>query len=429
MSKIKCCIIAFVLFAGIIQSVSAQTPSILLLTSDSSYRQSSALVQVNGSGMLGSNSLDNHFFKKSILGGHLEADHLNKLYDEMNTLNRAGFNVNGGLDLYNFLDTIFKRPDWGLRAGFSTNYHAFLRFNRDLYKTIYMGNKSFADQTVELGPLAAGYQSWQKFGVGIFNKKTWSSLSLSLVAGQQYQSLIVNDAALYTSATGDSLSLSYQGDYLRSDSLRKGFANGSGLGLALDFDFNLPMQDQKGVISISIRDIGFIAWNKQSQRFNFDSLTTWTGVEVNNLFQLDTDTLDLPNLKDTLNFTRKNERFAATLPASVHMRYSRFFATKHLYEAGISIWPNRAAVPMVYAGASHFISDHFLISERISYGGYGKFGVGVEAQWMPYGSWLIRVGTNNAEGFISKNTYSTSAYFTLGKFFGRVKEDEPKALD
>lgn len=402
----------------------AQTPSILLFSSDSSYRQSSSMIQLHGNGLIGSNALDNNFFKKSILGGHLDEAHLEDIYGEMKTRNRAGFLANGGINFYNFTDTVLNKPHWGLRAGISTNYHANVSFHQNLFKTIYLGNKSFAGQTATLGPLNANYQAWQKFSVGVFNKKTWSALSLSLVAGQQYQSLDVNHAALFTSQTGDSLSLSYSGQYLRSDSLKKSFANGSGLGLAIDFEINLPLQDNKSIISISVQDVGFIAWNKRSQQFNFDSLTTWTGLEVGNLFNLTTDTLDFPNLKDSLHHERKNTSFVAPLPASVHLRYGRYFAEKHLYEIGISIWSNRTALPMVYAGASQFLTKQFMLSERISYGGYGRLGIGIEAQWMPYNTWLIRAGTNHIEGFISKNTYSTSAYFTLAKFFGRVEENE-----
>lgn len=409
--------------------VAAQTPTLLLFTPDSSYRQSSSMIQLRGAGLLGANSLDNQFFNKSFFGGHLEDQHLNKLNDKMKSQNRAGMFANAGIDFYNFRDTLFRKRQWGIRAGASTNYHANMSYSKELFQTIYRGNKSFVGDTAQLGPLAANFQAWQKFSVGIFNKQNWSSVSLSLVAGQQYHSLIVSQADLYTSSLGDSLSLSYTGDYLRSDSTRNGFANGSGLGLALDFDFNLPLQDHKGVISISVQDIGFVAWNKRSQRFSFDSLTTWTGIEANNIFKLNTDTLDLPNLKDTLNYSRRNTAFTAPLPASIHLRYSRFFSEKNFYEAGITIWPNRAAVPLIYAGMSHFIGANFLLSERISYGGYGKFGVGIEAQWMPKGTWFLRAGTNHIEGFVSKNTYSTSAYFGISKFFGRVDNNDELRIE
>jgi len=426
MSKLTLISLFLILTIGYSNSIWAQTPTILLLSADSSYRQSSSMIQVNANGLVGSNSLNIGFLKKSFFGGHLEDTHLDKLYQNMKSQNRAGFLANGGIELYNFSDTLFGKPNWGMRAGFSTNYNGFLSFNRDLFKTIYRGNKSFADETTQLGPIIGGYQAWQKFGAGIFHKKNWSSATLSLVAGQQYQSLIASSASLYTSLNGDSLSLAYAGDYMRSDSSKKGFANGSGLGLAIDLNYNLPLADNKGVISIAVYDLGFIAWNKASQRFRYDSLTSWTGIQADNLFDLGTDSLGLPKLRDTLNFEKQNKAMTTALPISMHMRYSRFINKSNLYEFGISIWPNRAAVPFLYAGASQFIGERFMLSERISYGGYGKFGIGVEAQWMPLSSWLLRLGSNNIEGLITKEAYAMSGYFSIGKFFGRQNDSELK---
>lgn len=414
----------FILLLCMSNSVLAQTQTILLHTKDSSYQKSSSMIILSGNGLWGSNALDNNFMQKSIYGGLLETSHLEKIIDKMKSQNRAGFLANSSIQLYNFSDTLLKKPEWGLRAEFSSNYHGFLSFNRDLFKTIYKGNKTFEGQTVQLGPVIGGYQSWQKFGVGLFNKSNWSSITVSLVAGQQYQSLISNSAKLFTSKGGDSLSLVYAGEYLRSDTLKKGFANGSGLGVALDFNYNLPLAENNGIISISLRDIGFIAWNKNSQQFRYDSTSYWTGIDVSQVFQFGTDSLNSINLKDSLHFEKKTKNFATALPASAHVRYSNNINERNLYEAGILIWPNRAAVPLIYAGASQFLRPDLLLSERMSFGGYGKLGVGVEMQWMPKSSWFVQIGTNNIEGFISKNTSALSGYFSLAKFFGRVSDDK-----
>jgi hypothetical protein len=395
----------------------AQTPSILLLSADSSYKLADGFVQLHGMGLVGANSLDNLFLKKSVLGGRLEDGHLDDLSSRMKDQNRAGFDIVSGLDFLNFRDTMFNHAQWGLRVGLSTNYHGALSFNRDLYNLVYRGNARFAGDTAHLAPLAAQYQAYQKFSVGIFNKHTLSSVTASLVAGQSYQSLIVTEGDLYTSPNGDSLALTYSGDYLQSDTAKSGWANGSGIGIAFDFDFNLPLQDGKGVISIAVRDVGFIVWNQLGKHYTFDSLTTWQGINVNDVFQLTTDTLDFPHLRDSLHYHVSRSGFVAPLPASVHLRFSRFFSSRSFYEAGISIWPNRAAVPFIYGGLNHFLSDHLLVSERVSFGGYSRWGIGAEIQWMPRGSWLIRAGSNHLEGFISDRAHGRDVYFTLAKTF------------
>ncbi len=81
------------------------------------------------------------------------------------------------------------------------------------------------------------------------------------------------------------------------------------------------------------------------------------------------------------------------------------------------MWPNSSAVPLVYGGFSHFIGSHFMVSERMSFGGYSRFGVGAEAQWMPCSAWLVRLGTNHIGGFTMNSAHGRDLYFTLAKTF------------
>jgi hypothetical protein len=66
------------------------------------------------------------------------------------------------------------------------------------------------------------------------------------------------------------------------------------LGAAIDVEYNLPLADHQGVISIAVYDAGFIVWNRMSEHFEFDSLTTWKGVNVNDVFSLTDDSLGIP---------------------------------------------------------------------------------------------------------------------------------------
>lgn len=396
---------------------SSQTPAMLLLTPDSSYKQKDGLFRFYSEGAIGSNVLDNHFMKKSFFGGHIERDHIAGLKEDMTDRNRAGFLMNAGLDVYNLKDTLFNRPHWGLRVGLSTNYHATMSFSKDMFSLIYQGNKGYLNDTASLGPFYFQYQSWQKVGLGIFNKHTLSSVSISLVEGQSYHSFLLDEGDLYTSQNGDSLSFSYQGDYWRSDTTKTGPMNGSGLGAAIDVEYNLPLADHQGVISIAVYDAGFIVWNRMSEHFEFDSLTTWKGVNVNDVFSLTDDSLGIPNLNDTLQYRVSKKAYVAPLPMSIHLRYVKHFSRGNFYEAGLSMWPNRAAVPRVHAGLTHFITQHFSVSERITYGGYSRFGLGAELNWMPCGTWLFRVGTQHIGGFTSGRAYGRDYYFTIAKSF------------
>jgi hypothetical protein len=410
-------LVLFSVFSALPLFTAAQVPSILLATSDTTYRKKDALMMLDAGGAVGSNALDNLFLKKTIYGGHIERSHINGIYDRMVDQNRAGFYGQAAMELYNFRDTLFGKPQWGLSASFNTNYHAGLSFSRNFFNTVFSGNKQYAGDSVSLGPFSAQFQAWQKLGLGIFNKHTLSGITVSLVEGQAYHSMIFTEADLYTSSIGDSLALNYNGEYMRSDTTRRGWANGSGTGIAVDFDYNVPLSGKRGYISISLRDIGFVIWNDQSQKLSFDSTSSWKGVTLDDVFSLATDTVDLPGLTDSVHYVLDQKRFVASLPASIHVRMLRFFNDRNFYEAGLSIWPSRAALPMIYGGLSHFVGDHFIFSERISFGGFGRFGIGAEMQWMPAGTWLIRCGSSNLAGFTMGSARGRDIYFTIGKSF------------
>lgn len=426
--SIRFVLVVLIILSDILNNhVSAQTPSALLMLGDTTRYNSTAMLMLEGNGVIGSNVLDIQFFDKSIFGGHLADEHLDRLSGNLKSLNRAGFGATAGLSYFNFTDTLFGNANRGLKVGVHSNYHASLSYGRDVFKLIYRGNNSFRGDSVELGPLSGNYQSWQKFSIGVFNKKTLSSVSLSLVAGDNYQSLILDDANLFTSMQGDSLALGYRGEYLSSDTIKSGWANGSGLGLAVDIDYNLPLADGKGVISVALRDFGFVAWNKQTRHMQFDSTTTWTGLQVNDLFDLDTDSLDLPNLTDSIHRTVKRKSFVAALPMSIHLRYAHYFSKKGYYDFALSIWPNRAALPMLSAGVNYIFTDKLVASARGSFGGYGTWGAGAELQYLPNSNWLIRMGTGNLVGFVSEKANSRDVYFSLCKFFPykkRMMSDE-----
>ncbi|MCC6601335.1 MAG: hypothetical protein IT223_11785, partial [Crocinitomicaceae bacterium] len=93
-----------------------QTPSILLMAKDTSFRQSHSMILAGGSGAIGSNAMDIAFLKKMAWGGHIEPDHIDRISNRMKDINRFG--MNGGLNLQflGFSDSLFKHPDWGMKV-------------------------------------------------------------------------------------------------------------------------------------------------------------------------------------------------------------------------------------------------------------------------------------------------------------------------
>lgn len=396
---------------------SAQIPSLFLLSDDTLLRNANAWVIASGEAGVGSNTLDVEFMRKMTLGGHITSEHIDKLYGRMGGENRLGYHAAAEMTFMNLRDTLFVNPRIGLKATIGTHSHGFIGFTDQMFSTIFSGNRDLAGSNVELGPAHMAQQRWQKFGLGVFDKKTWSGFTLSLVEGQSYQSVQLDEAQFYNSANGDTLRFSPKGEYLRSDTTRSGWANGSGVGVALDADFNLPFADGSGLISIALRDVGFVKWNDATEHYVLSNAIEWNGIDVNPWLVNRDDTLSIPAFEDSLVKSREQHAILAPLPMAFHLRYMKRFGKGHFYEAGWSLWPNRVARPQVYAGITHAFSNRLMVSGRVSVGGYGRWGLGAEVQWLPRGTWLLRAGTQALSGLVIGSSRAANAYVSLAKSF------------
>jgi hypothetical protein len=272
-------------------------------------------------------------------------------------------------------------------------------FSKNLFQLIYNGNAE--TDTVPIGAMRAQYQAYQKFSIGLFNKKNWNSISLSFVFGQSMRDLQLYNGQLITSSLGDTLTLSYAGHYHRSDTTMRGIANGAGLGAAVDFDYNLPLANNKGIISISLRDLGFIVWNNQASKFDFNGKSNWTGLETTNYVQNNFDSIALPNFRDSLNYERSVKSIWKPLPTRITFRYL------HQLRKG-------------NFGLSQQPFPSLIFSQTINYGGFGGWGVGASIQYLPKNSWYLRLETQHLGGFTMSSARSRQIQLSIAKIFHHV---------
>ena len=394
-----------------------QTPSLMLVSADTAWNKRGMMILAGGDAGISTNALNVSFLRKSILGGHFERDELTEIYNQLPTQSSIGYAVHSDVTFLNFTDTLFGNPKLGIRAGISTNYEGYCGFSPRAFGLVYLGNGQFNQGNVDLGEFIYRNQAWQKIGFGLFNKSTLSGFTLSMVAGQSFQSLTLDETQFYTSQFGDSLALRVDGNFMRSDANRKGLANGSGLGACLDFDFNLPLSDKSALMSVSVRNLGFVSWNRNTETRVLNDSFQWNGLDVTNWLSGATDTLELPSWVDTIQTQGTRKPAVMLLPATIYFRYMKRMNRSSYIETGFNHFPNRVALPLVYAGMLHMLSPQFSMSERISYGGYGKFAVGIELQWLSRNSWFLRAGSAQLEGWISPKMRGRNVFLNVGKSF------------
>ena len=398
---------------------SAQTSSLWLLNQDTTWRDNYLMFSLSGSGDWGSNVLNRSWMNTMVSGGHLSSVTNRNFVDRMEDINRFGANANASIDVFSFNDSLFGKENLGLKVGVSSVYSLSTGFVKDLFELTFLGNSQMLGDTVDLGPFYGDFQVFQKYGVGVFDKRNLSFIQLSYVGGQDMQQVRIDRAKMFTSASGEQIDLEYTGEYIVADTSKNGFGQGKGLGLCIDGDFNLPLENNKGIVSLSVRNLGFVKWSSLTDNYIVDSSFVWTGVNVDDIIALSEDGLQMPSLKDTLGIVGVKKEKVLPLPTSFHFRMLRKLNGRKSYEAGLMVMPSRTSLPFIYGGFNHYVAPGLLLTERVTFGGFGNLNIGLEAQWLLNNRLYLRAGTNQLLGFLSPNSRGMNGFFGLSFFVKR----------
>jgi hypothetical protein len=398
-------------------------PTMFQYNLDTTHAGVNGLFMLRAFGFGGASAMDNGMVSTLYSGGFIDDATKQRNLDRHSERNRAGLVGSGEVTVYDYQMVWANKPHIGLKATVGTEYFAELAYSKNLFQTVFFGNGSFVGQGADIGPFDLSMQSFQKFGLGFFNRKNLSSVTVSYVNGSAYQELDVYNAYWKTSPERDSLTLGYGGVYYRHNADRTGWGVLQGRGVSLDGELQLPLQDNKGCVSLSVRNIGYVRWSQGFEQVNFDSSTVWRGIEINNVFDFSGQEVAFPNIEDTLNLNRQQKRLWRPLPGSIHLRYARKLHTHWGVDVGVSVWPGSVALPLAHAGLSGMWGAHSL-RMQLSAGGFIIWNVGLEYQLVTSSGWVLAVGSYHVPGWWMKRTSGLDARVTIGKTIFKEKEEE-----
>lgn len=348
---------------------------------DSVLQQNAVVLDLEGEAMYRSNGIDREMLNKLAFGGYISPELAERQEERVEDLMRFGGRYRGSLGFIVMADSVFGNQQWGWQGRVSANAHMEAAIPSGLYHLLFKGNADRLDQTVHIDQTWVDYMAYQKLGFGLVHKPTLSGFTISAVNGERFDRLSVLEGGLYTSALGDSISLSYNGTYSRSDTAVRGFGSGLGIGVALDGQLNIPLNENRGVVSIILHDIGFIAWNEASERFEADSLFSFTGVALDDIIDDDGD--GLPSFRDSLYYTHAVARMTRWLPGRIQARLMHRISERDFFEADMTFRPVNVFDPQIRMGYYVYLNEHCMMGANATFGGYGKlrFGIAYE-QWM-----------------------------------------------
>lgn len=373
----------------------------------------------------GSNVMSNQFSNKFLFGGTIDRDLKDDTYKNLGTNNRLGGDLNYHLTAEIPLDTIFRKTNISLIVGVEFNDHVDVTFDENLFKLVFDGNKQFAGQTTDISQTNYNYYKYQRLNVGLVKYKDYDGkpakegVVISLIKGEEHQAAN-GSGTMTTEQYGRQIDLDLMYTYNSSDTANKGFKAFNGLGISTDLfsEFYFKNGDK---FRIAIEDLGFVHWNKNSLEIRTDSFYTYRGVVIDDIFNINDsliDKLSKDSILDIISTNREKADYAIALPTAVHLTYSKQLSNKTIGSLGVYHKILSSYLPLIYANINYSINPTFVIKSQLSWGGYGKYNVGLYFAKSIKNSFQLFVGTNNLEGFvIPSKAYGNSGFVGLKKYF------------
>ncbi len=363
--------------------------------------------ELNADGYLNSNGVSNELLHTSFNNKSFSNESLNTL------LENSPENIIGGLDYRQNIKVAvrLKNSSITLLGGVSDRTHADFNITQQTYKLILQGNTAYQNQELQLNNTQLNYLRYQQLSFGGLytseNKKFNIGAAANLINGNSYFFADFPNAQLFTAPFGEYLNINAQGLVYKTSTSKNTYFKQQGFGLGLDvfsqIKFNLfPNQDSSSlaILQLEVNDLGFIQWNGNSDLKQVDSsFTNISGINLNELIN-DSNYLFLSSDSAIYNVQNKKGIFVSYLPAFFSMSLSKSFQ-KHTFTIGIT---QRAAANFksyVYAENVYTLTKSISILSRLSYGGYGKAGLGLGGR-LNTKRFSIQLFTNHLEGWFLK---------------------------
>lgn len=270
--------------------------------------------------------------------------------------------------------------------GFKTKSYTEINFREDFYSIYFYGNKQYAGQSIEMKQMGFYSITFHQIRFGIekaFEKygmkhKAWITMGFNF--GQNYFRADVNNGSFYIHPQGEELKLTLNMDLARTDTSDLSLMNFTGYGASLNLVYDLEI-NEKNKIRLSAGDLGFIAWNKKSFKFNRDSIYSYTGWQVENIFDTENEIFErfsTDTLTNEYALDKKKTSFLSTTPLDLQLCYKNQITGKISATATIRKFVFTRYKPLYRIKLGYKIHKNWEICPMAGYGGLGAFNAGLE---------------------------------------------------
>lgn len=386
-------------------------------------KKSEHRIDLIADGYVNSNTITNNFIWAFYRGDFINDALKVNAASKISSVNRLGASSKWGMSYSFHPNEEINAPSFSF--GFFDRTHANLKFSEDLFYTIFYGNKRYAGATASLGNSKFNFLRYQQFRFGWDweGDRTHGSygVAFSILSGDQNTYVNALFADLYTAADGTFMDLYLKMDVSQTDTARQGFFAQNGMGLSTDLYYELPYVFWKnpGKITFEVKDLGFIRWKNNSMHRSVDSSFHYEGVEVSDIFNLDSSSFTVDNVVDqNTSFARK--KYNTNIPFTLDIHTKVLYGKQLAFEKGIIWLFNTPAKPYYYAKL-HFLfgkKKSIDIAYLLGYGGYGGFNAGIDAKIDFAKSYSLHFINNYLfSGIVAQSSLGMGMYLKLSRKF------------
>ncbi|MDX1447225.1 hypothetical protein [Lishizhenia sp.] len=374
-----------------------------------------AELNIEGMGFYHSSALNRGFLQYFTQGGYISNSEIEDRLSHQKDVNGLGFSLYGAVDLKLHNLHFGEGNKFGVVVSAGSKTMSSLAYTKDLFTMAFQGNANRLGDSLMFNSSSFQLESFQKIGVGVFNRNTNSYLRLNFVGSNNTLNSYLQQSHFYSSANGDSLALLLDGvlKYMDSEKLYSSY------GASVDFQYNMPFGEEndkfRGVLSFSVRDLGLV-YAKEMTYYNVDTSISFQGANLDNIqaiFSLQGD-----EVLDSLGIQSEQISSLRFLPSTIEVAKRAELNREDNWQSifGIRMYPTLVSVPQAYAGAHYRINKILSAGARASFGGFGGFRAGV--YFRAHTSNLdIYMASQDIVGLVSKRGFGNSLQFGLGWYF------------
>lgn len=368
---------------------------------------------INGVADFGATSIQNSLSSKFLFGGNITNEIKDNSYTKHKGINRLGVDFSSEFEYRNMKVNLFKKENLGfiIKAGYYTYVSSL--YSKDLFGLTFYGNENYLGENANFSGTRFSSMSFQKIGFGAINKKTKSTVSLNFYSISNYAEGNIREGKLFQSASGDSVSLTFDGEfqYASTNTFVKGY------GIGVDLDFRIPVVLREGktsYIQFLAKNLGVAHIYSAVTRYAADTIISFDGFTFNqlvgdaNIFNSNSSILDTLGIDSTsitkVRFLPGFIQIGKIVDVMCTSKVQSFF--------GVRMYPSVSYVPMIYAGVHYKTTKWLDLGANVSYGGYTALRFGLYSQ-INLKKFAVGISSEDLVGFVSKSGMGQSIILRL----------------